>query len=70
MFTTDTPMTSSALLVTSVSKYLRRMLSTNIGSATRRPTMSAKVISAVQGLVRIFFNISYLRKKIPTVKWV
>jgi hypothetical protein len=62
-------MTSGALLVTSVSKYLRRILSTNIGSAIRRPTMSAKVISAVQGLVNIFLNIVYLRKKIPTIKW-
>ena len=54
MFTTETPIISAGFDVISVSKYLNLTLSTKVGSATRRPTTNASVISAVQGLVSIF----------------
>jgi hypothetical protein len=55
--------TSAGLLVTRVSKYLSLTLSTNTGSAIRMPNINTKVSKAVQGLVKIFFNMTYLSKK-------
>ena len=63
MFTTCTPVTSAGLLVTKVSKYLSLTLSTKAGSAIRMLNINTRVSNAVQGLVKIFFNMTYLSKK-------
>jgi hypothetical protein len=55
--------TSAGLLVTRVSKYRNLTLSTNAGSAIRMLNINTRVNNAVQGLVKIFFNMTYLSKK-------